>query len=191
MARYLTQAGATVVAISDSRHAIFSERGIDVESVAATKSARRSLDSLPADAIITNDTLLELAVDILIPAAIENQIHDDNAANIRAKTILELANGPTTPAADPILHERGIEVVPDILANAGGVTVSYYEQVQNAQNEYWTTHEVDEKLRVRMTAAFDAVYDHAHTHGTYMRNAAIAIGMERVAEVVAVRGFGG
>jgi glutamate dehydrogenase/leucine dehydrogenase len=191
MAGLLSAAGVRVVAVSDSREAISFDTGLDIAAVSGLKSARGPLSSYPGARTLSNEALLELPVDILVPAAVENQIRSDNADRIVARLVVELANGPTTPEADASLAARGIRVIPDILANAGGVTVSYFEQVQNAMNYYWTREEAETRLRDRMIASFDAVYDRATAAGVPMRDAAVAIALERIARAKIDRGFGG
>ncbi|EKD47116.1 MAG: Glutamate dehydrogenase/leucine dehydrogenase [uncultured bacterium] len=131
---------------------------------------------------ITNEKLLEIECGLLIPAAMENQIHAGNAGNIKAKVMLELANGPTTPEADDILREKGIEVIPDILANSGGVTVSYYEWEQNMKGEVWTESQVDDKLKLAMTEATNAVWERKEKYNTDLRRGAFILGLERLQE---------
>ena len=138
---------------------------------------------------ITNAELLELDVTVLVPAALENQIGDWNAASIKAKIVAELANGPTTPEADEILYKNGVYVIPDFLCNAGGVTVSYFEQVQNAYDYYWDEKAVHERLDQKMTAAFHAVHEMAQRHKVHNRLAAYLVAVNRVAEVVRLRGW--
>jgi len=152
--------GAAIVAVSDSKGGIYSKNGLDPEMVAAFKAEHGSVVGMPDTLTIGNDELLEVDCDILIPAATALQINRDNAKNIKAKLVVEAANNPTTPAADEILQQRGIYVIPDILANAGGVTVSYYEWVQNSANEQWDLELVNNKLQKRMYAAVDAVFDY-------------------------------
>lgn len=153
------EAGARIIAVSDSRGGIHAPDGLDPAEAIRHKEATGSVVGLPGTTDIGNEELLALECDILVPAALENQIRSDNAGTIRARLVAEAANGPTTPAADAILFERGIAVLPDILTNAGGVTVSYYEWVQNNQNEQWTEEEVNRRLKGKMIAATDAVLD--------------------------------
>ncbi len=138
---------------------------------------------------ITNDALLKLGVDILIPAGIENAITSSNADKIKAKIILELANGPTTPGADKVLYKAGVHVIPDFLANAGGVTVSYFEWVQNVYGYYWKEDKVHRELDEKMTAAYHAVYDRHKRSKCDMRTAAYMVSVARVAEAVELRGL--
>ena len=181
--------GCKVVAVSDSRGGIYNPDGLDFGAVTAHKKNTRSVVNFAGTKNISNEELLELDVDILIPAALENQIGDWNAANIKAKIVAELANGPTTPEADDILHKNGVFVIPDFLCNAGGVTVSYFEQVQNAYDFYWEEDEVYEKLDKKMTAAFHAVYNAAQKYNVHNRMGAYAVAVARVAEVVKLRGW--
>ena len=158
-AQLFHEAGARIIAVSDSTGGIVKESGLDPSAVIAHKKNSDSVVGFPAARTITNAELLALPCDILIPAAMENQIRGDNAAVVRAKFIAEAANGPTTPAADQILFDRGIHALPDILANSGGVTVSYFELVQNIENEQWDLEEVNRKLQTKMERATDSVID--------------------------------
>ena len=151
--------GATIVAISDSAGGIYSEQGLDPEKVNAFKDEHGSVVGMTDTLTISNKELLEVDCDILVPAAIAFQINKNNAGNIKAKLIVEAANNPTTPAADEILQQRGVYIIPDILANAGGVTVSYYEWVQNSANEQWELETINQKLQKRMFTAVDAVFE--------------------------------
>jgi glutamate dehydrogenase (NAD(P)+) len=151
--------GARIIAVSDSRGGIINEDGLDPAAVIAHKKNTGSVQGMAGCRDITNEEVLEVSCDILIPAALENQLRGDNADNVKARMIVELANGPTTPEADAIFLEKGIVVLPDILANAGGVTVSYYEWVQNNKNEQWTEEEVNNKLEGIMIRATDGVLD--------------------------------
>ena len=158
-AQLYAEQGSKIIAVSDSRGAIFSADGFDPDEALAHKKETGSVVGLPGTEEISNEELLALECDILIPAALENQIRADNADAVKARLVVEAANGPTTPAADRILAEKGIPVLPDILANAGGVTVSYYEWVQNIENEQWDEEEVNAKLLRKMTRATDSVLD--------------------------------
>jgi glutamate dehydrogenase (NAD(P)+) len=153
------QAGAMVIAVSDVNGGIFKEDGLDVSAILAHTQRVGSVTGVVGTKSITNQELLSLPCDILLPAAMENQIRADNANQVRAKFVTEGANGPTTPAADKILFQRGIPVLPDILVNSGGVTVSYFEWVQNIENEQWSLEEVNQKLQAKMERATDAVVD--------------------------------
>lgn len=152
--------GAKIVALSDSSGGIYCKEGLDIANVSAFKKEHGSVVGMPNTLTLSNEELLEVDCDILIPAATALQINSDNAANIKAKLIVEAANNPTTPAADEILQSRGIYVIPDILANAGGVTVSYYEWVQNNSNEQWDLGVINHKLQKRMYSAIDDVFSH-------------------------------
>ncbi len=158
-AQLFQEAGARIVAVSDSQGGIYREEGLDIQAVVERKASTGSVTGLPDAQTVTNEELLTLPCDILIPAALENQIRADNAEKIRARFIAEAANGPTTPAADRILFRRGIPVLPDILTNTGGVTVSYFEWVQNTENEKWDLDVVNRKLLVKMQHATDDVID--------------------------------
>jgi glutamate dehydrogenase (NAD(P)+) len=189
-------AGARIVAVSDSRGGVYQEHGLDLTAVHAHKAATGSVVGLMGTRTITNEQLLELECDILIPAALENQIRRDNAGAVRARLICEAANGPTTPAADRILLGRGTQVLPDILCNSGGVCVSYFEWVQNNENEQWDLEEVNLKLRTKMERATDAVLDkqaeinrHGNVEKLDLRTAALLVAVERVARVALERGI--
>ncbi|MGC9137597.1 MAG: Glu/Leu/Phe/Val family dehydrogenase [Thermoplasmata archaeon] len=181
--------GSKVVAVSDSKGGIYSEEGLDFEKVLAHKEKTGSVVNFPGTKNITNEELLELKVDVLIPAALENQITAKNADKIKAKIVLELANGPTTPEADEILYKKGILDIPDFLANAGGVTVSYFEWVQNINGYYWTLDEVHQKLDQKMTKAFWDVMDAMEKYKVEPRTAAYIVAVKRVADAVKIRGW--
>jgi glutamate dehydrogenase (NAD(P)+) len=153
------------------------------------KLEKGSLDRFPGGEPISNGDLLELKVDVLYPSALENQITGDNAERVKAKVVCELANGPTTPEADRILHGNGVRILPDFLANAGGVTVSYFEQVQNAYNFYWSLDLVHQRLDRKMTEAFHAVWETAQREKIHMRLAAYLVAVQRVAQAVRDRGW--
>ncbi|WEK53856.1 MAG: Glu/Leu/Phe/Val dehydrogenase [Candidatus Cohnella colombiensis] len=187
-ARLLTEQGCKVVAVSDSSGGIYDTNGLDMNKVYDLKDNGK-LAQYGAQYVISNGDLLELDVDILVPAALENVITRHNAANVKAKIIAEAANGPTTPDADIILKEKGILVIPDILANAGGVTVSYFEWVQNLANFYWSEEEVLEKLEKRMHSSYDAVRALASEHDTDLRTAAFMISIKRINEAMVARGW--
>lgn len=197
-AKLFQQAGAQIIAVSDSQGGIVSDHGLDLEAVHVHKTRTGSVVGAAGTRTITNAELLVLECDILLPSALENQIHRNNAPLVRARLIAEAANGPTTPAADRILLERGIPVVPDILANSGGVCVSYFEWVQNNENEQWDLEEVNHKLRVKMERAADAVLEklaqlqrnRQNGPGPIdLRTAALIVAIERVAEVSWKRGI--
>jgi len=190
-AKYLEKIGAKVIAISDSKGGIYNANGLDISSVLDCKRKYYSLIS-PAykeGDEITNEELLELECDILIPAALEGQITGKNATKIKAKIIVEGANGPTTTEADEILYDRGIFLVPDILANAGGVVVSYFEWVQNLQELLWSENEISERLTNILTRAFAEVLYISQKNKVNMRIAALMLGISRVAEASRLRGI--
>jgi glutamate dehydrogenase (NAD(P)+) len=178
-----------VIAVSDINGGIHLERGLDIPAVLAHYEKNRTFEGFPGPEQVGNDQLLELDCDILIPAANENQIRGRNAGNIRAKIIVEGANGPTTQRADEILHEKGILVVPDILANAGGVTVSYFEWVQDRAGFFWRESEVNERLEDIMVQSFRDVATMADKYGVSFRIAAYMLGISRVAHDTMVRGL--
>jgi glutamate dehydrogenase/leucine dehydrogenase len=210
-ARLFHEAGAKIVAVSDSAGGAHAEKGLDPAAALAHKRKTGSVVGLEGTRKVSCDELLAVPCDILVPAALENQLREDNAVDVRARMIVELANGPTTPAADRIFLERGIPVVPDILANAGGVSVSYFEWVQNDQNEQWDLEEVNAKLERLMRRATDGVLDKQRQvddslealearrrelgrdgdslEPLDMRTAALVVAVERVAEVTLDRGI--
>lgn len=181
--------GLKVVAVSDSKGGIYNAQGLDYEKVMAHKEKTGSVVGFPGAKPITNEELLELDVTVLVPSALESVITEENAGRIKAKFSVELANGPTTPEADKILHKNGVYVIPDFLANAGGVTVSYFEMVQNTYGYYWAETLVHERLDQKMTAAFHAVHQAAQQHKVHNRLAAYLVAVSRVAEVVHLRGW--
>jgi glutamate dehydrogenase (NAD(P)+) len=181
--------GLKVIAVSDSRGGILNEAGLDATEVQKFKEQTGSVVGFPGAKSITNEALLELKVTVLFPSALENVITAENAGRIKAKIQAELANGPTTPEADVILHANDVYVIPDFLCNAGGVTVSYFEMVQNAYQYYWEESEVHKRLDVKMTAAFHAVHDMARTYKVHNRLAAYLVSVQRVAEAVRLRGW--
>ncbi len=173
-----------VVAVSDSRSGVFRKEGINLEDVMKQKKEVGTVSGLAGTKKITNSELLELDVDILVPAAIENQITKDNARKIKANIILELANGPTTPEADKILFRKKKIVIPDILANAGGVTVSYFEWLQNIDNKYWSEEKVNKKLEVIMKKAFKDVWNSSKKHKVDLRMGADVLAVERIVKEI-------
>ena len=181
--------GSKIVAVSDSTGGIYSAAGFDPMKVLAFKEKKGSVQGYLGTKKVSNEDLLELDVDILAPCALENQITSANAGRIRAKIVAEGANGPTTPEADDILFKRGITVLPDILANGGGVTVSYFEWVQNLQEFFWTKAEVDSKLESHMVKAFDSVWQMHEKEKIDMRQAAYMVAIARVVEAYKVRGI--
>ncbi|HEY0779643.1 MAG TPA: Glu/Leu/Phe/Val dehydrogenase [Gemmatirosa sp.] len=188
-AELLAREGARIVAISDRTGGIHNAAGVDVEAAIAWVRTNKTLDGFAGGDHVTNDELLELDVDVLLPAALENVITSKNAGRIRAKVICEGANGPTTAAADAILEENGIFVVPDILANAGGVTVSYFEWVQDRGGYFWSEDTVNERLRDIMTRSFHDVLALSRQHKVNMRTAAYMLSITRVAAVHRLRGI--
>ena len=181
--------GLRVVAVSDSRGGVFSENGVSFERTFAHKQSSGSVTGLPDTNSITNESLLELDVDVLIPAAIESVITSTNAGSIKASIVAELANGPTTPNADKILYDQGVYLIPDFLCNAGGVTVSYFEMVQNSYGYYWPEEVVHERLNAKITAAFRQVHKAAKEYGVNNRVAAYLVSVSRVAEAMRLRGW--
>ncbi len=181
--------GGKLIAVSDSRGGVINKDGIDPHDIVKYKLETGAVKDYPGSEPISNEDLLELDVDILYPSALENVITDQNADKIKAKISCELANGPTTPEADVILHKNGCHVIPDFLANAGGVTVSYFEQVQNTYNYYWTLDDVYKQLDEKMTKAYHAVYDMYKEHDVHMRLAAYMVSIQRVAEACKLRGW--
>ncbi len=183
------ECGCKVVAISDVAGGLYNADGLDIKACVQTAKDTGSVLNYKDAQPITNKELLELDVHILVPAAIENQITRENAADIKAKIIAEGANGPITPEADKILNEKGIIIIPDILANAGGVTVSYFEWVQGLQELYWKEDQVVNELHKRMTTAFDEVYEYSKKEGVDMRTGAYLIALQRVAYATKIRGI--
>jgi glutamate dehydrogenase (NAD(P)+) len=181
--------GAKVVAACDSKGGVYCESGIDPRKAFDCKEKSGSVCSLPGVDVVTNEDVLTMKVDILIPAAIENVITAKNASKIKAKIVAELANGPTTPEADDILYANGVHIIPDFLCNAGGVTVSYFEMVQNAYMYYWDEAEVYEKLDKRISAAYKSVYDTSKSYNINMRQAAYVVAVKRVVDAMKIRGW--
>jgi glutamate dehydrogenase (NAD(P)+) len=187
-AQQLARAGCHVVAIGDRTGAIHNERGIDVDAASAWVRLHGTLEGFTKGELISNDVLLTLPVDVLVPAALENVITTKNAAQIQAKVVCEGANGPTTAAADSILEERGVFVIPDIVANAGGVTVSYFEWVQNRNGYAWTERMVNDRLDEIMVRSFHEVLVMSRRHEVSLRTAAYMLAVRRVAAVHELRG---
>jgi glutamate dehydrogenase (NAD(P)+) len=181
--------GCKVIAVSDSRGGIVNEYGMEAQELVRHKLKTGSVMGFPGSQAISSQGLLELPVDILFPAALENAITQAKANGIRARISCELANGPQSPEADEILHSKGVLFIPDLLANAGGVTASYLEMVQNITNFYWTPERADEELKARMVKAFREVYDFARDEKVHMRLAAYMLAVRRVAEAVQLRGW--
>jgi glutamate dehydrogenase (NAD(P)+) len=194
-AQLFAEAGAKIIAVSDSRGGIHRDEGLDIKAVIAHKGKTGSVVDMPGTRPVSNEQLLELPCDVLIPAALENQIRRDNAERVQARLIAEAANGPTTPDADVILLRRGIPVLPDILANSGGVCVSYFEWVQNIENEQWDEAEVNGKLQTKMERATDAVIaklmeiNAKAKQQVDLRTAAFVVAIERVANAALKRGI--
>ncbi len=181
--------GLKLIAASDSQGGIYNAKGLDPKQVVDYKLKTGSLQKFPGAEPISNEELLELEVTVLFPSALENVITAANADRIRCKISCELANGPTTPEADDILYQNKVFVIPDFLANAGGVTVSYFEQVQNTYNFYWPLEEVHERLDQKMTRAFHGVYQMYLKEKVNMRQAAYLVSVARVAEACKLRGW--
>src|SRR5438270_8940789 len=188
-AELLSAQGATVIAVSDSHQGLLDRKGLDVAAVEAHKLENGTLEGYTGAETIASDAVLELECDILVPAALENQITLENAARVRAKIVAEAANGPTTPGADVILYENDVLVLPDILANAGGVTVSYFEWVQDLAELFWDEDEVNRKLERIMVQAFEDVHALAKKHRVDMRTAAYILAVDRVAKATESRGI--
>jgi glutamate dehydrogenase (NAD(P)+) len=188
-ARLLHKDGATVIGLSDSRAAIFNPAGLDPVDVMRHKVQSGSVAGYGESEPISSDDLLKLDCEILIPAALENQITLDNAAEVRARIVAEAANGPVTPGADEVLFDNGVVDLPDILANAGGVTVSYFEWVQNLYGLFWQDDEVNRSLEKIMIRSFHEVYEKAKAHNVQMRTGAYCLAIERVAEATKLRGI--
>jgi glutamate dehydrogenase (NAD(P)+) len=183
------QMGVRIVAVSDISGALYNPDGLEVDAVAKWVDENRFLEGYPDADFIDGDDVFALPVDILVPAAVQNVIHARNAADVQAKIIIEGANGPTTIEADEILREKEVLVIPDILANAGGVTVSYFEWVQDVQKYFWTENEVVARLREIMTRAFSDVHNIALNEEVDMRTAALIKGIRKVADAKLVRGI--
>jgi glutamate dehydrogenase (NAD(P)+) len=181
--------GLKIIAVSDSKGGVINKAGMDAAELIRFKLAEGTVVGFPGAEPISNEELLELPVTVLFPSALENQITQANADRIKAKFSCELANGPTTPEADEILYAKGVFVLPDFLANAGGVTVSYFEQVQNTYNYYWALDEVHARLDEKMTNAFKAVFSLHQEQGINMRQAAYLVSVARVAEACKLRGW--
>ena len=188
-ARLLTAAGATVVGVSDSRGGIYNRKGLDVAAATMYKEQNRQLTHFPGADAVTNDELLLLPCDILVPAALEKQLTEANADKISARLIAEAANGPTTPEADAIFFDNGVTVLPDIFANAGGVTVSYFEWVQALQAFAWSEDEVNSRLQTIMARAFNDLYEIAQQKKINMRTAALVLAVKRVVDATQTLGI--
>jgi glutamate dehydrogenase (NAD(P)+) len=189
LARLLHEIGVKVVAVSDSRGGVYNPKGIDVPAALAHKQERGTLSGLAHAEAVTNDELVELPCDIFAPCALEQVVTEENADRVKAKIICEGANGPVTPVADAILEERGVLVLPDVLANAGGVVVSYFEWVQGLQEYFWREEEVNAKLHDIVARAFEETWTTRDRYATSMRMAAYGLAVQRVAEATTTRGL--
>ena len=188
-AELLAERGAKIVAVTTAHGGVYNDKGLDVPGLVAFSQRREPLDRFGGGEAITNADLFKLKVDVLVPAAIENQITVENQAGIQAAVIVEGANGPVTPDADNLLHARGIFIVPDILANSGGVTASYFEWVQDRYGYFWPEQDVVSRLEATMSRAFDAVLTTSLTHKVDLRTAAYVLAIDRVATVTRMRGM--
>jgi glutamate dehydrogenase (NAD(P)+) len=188
-AELLTRLGAKIVAITDVRGGVHNAKGLDVPKMLEYAAKHKTIDNFPGGEPLTNEELFALDADILIPAALENQITMDNVSSIRARIVIEAANGPTTPEANNALHERGVFVVPDILANSGGVTVSYFEWVQDRYGYFWEENEVNARLEKKMHDAFHDVLQTSMKYKVDMRTAAYIVAISRVGTVTRMRGM--
>jgi glutamate dehydrogenase (NAD(P)+) len=190
-ARLLAEAGATVIAVSDIKGGVYNQNGLDIAALLRHRAEHGSIEGFPGAQTISNDELLALECDVLVPAALEGQLHEGNADRIRAKLVVEGANGPTTAEADEILRDRGIPVVPDIMANSGGVVVSYFEWVQDRYGYFWSETEVNERLEEKMVAAYSALRAAIEQHQLVndLRTAAYTVAMQRILEARRLRGL--
>jgi glutamate dehydrogenase (NAD(P)+) len=188
-AELLEEMGARIVGVTDWKGGVHNENGLNIKALIAYNQQHRTVAGFPGGGPLTNAELFKLDADVLIPAALERQITMENVKDVKAKVIIEGANGPTTPDADNYLHDRGVFIVPDILANAGGVTVSYFEWVQDRYGYFWTEKEVNERLEAKMCEAFDAVLATSKEHNVDMRSAAYIVAIKRVATVTKMRGM--
>ena len=189
IARLVAADGARVVAAADSKAGIYSETGIDIQAALAHKAETKSLAGLPGTKAMSPEDIIGVNCDILLPAALENAITLANVGRVKAKIIAELANGPTTPGADEVLFKGGVFLIPDILANAGGVTVSYYEWVQDQYSFFWSENQINDTLEQTMRTAFNSVFATAQRYNTDMRTGAYILAVDRVAEATSVRGI--
>lgn len=184
----LTEQGSTVVAISDSKSAVYNPDGLDIKALIAYKKETGAVSGFPGTSEMTNTELLAVPCDILVPAAIENQINGKVAQDVKAKIVAEAANGPTTPGGTDVLNERGIFIIPDILCNSGGVTASYFEWVQNLAQYYWSAEEVNQRLETKMMSSFEDVYQMHLDYKVDMRSAAYMVAIKRLADAMALMG---
>ncbi|MEQ1573733.1 MAG: glutamate dehydrogenase, partial [Vicinamibacterales bacterium] len=185
----LAGAGAKIVAVTDWKGGVHNEKGLDIPKLLDYAKARKTVEGFPGGDPLSNEELFGLDVDVLIPAALENQITEDNAPRVRARIVTEGANGPTTPGAHRIMHERGIFVIPDILANSGGVTTSYFEWVQDRYGYFWELEEVNTRLEKKMCEAFDDVLKTSLKFKVDLRTAAYMVAISRVGTVTKMRGM--
>jgi glutamate dehydrogenase (NAD(P)+) len=185
----LAKAGASIVAVTDQNGGVYNAKGLDIPGLLEYAAAHRTIAGFPGGEPLTNERLFALEVDVLIPAALENQITIENASAIRARIVVEAANGPVTPQANNVLHERGIFVVPDILANSGGVTVSYFEWVQDRYGYFWEENDVNARLEKKMYEAFHDVLQTSLKYKVDMRTAAYIVAVSRVGTVTQLRGM--
>ncbi len=188
-AQLIAEQGAKIVAISDWKGGVYNAKGLDLAKLTDFVQQHKTVAGFPGGEALSNDQLFKLEVDVLVPAALENQITMENAPGIKARVLVEGANGPTTPDAHKHLHERGVFVVPDILANSGGVTTSYFEWVQDRYGYFWTEKEVNERLEVKMCEAFNAVLQTSLKYKVDLRTAAYLVAINRVATVTKLRGM--
>lgn len=188
LAEIANKEGYKIVAVSDSKGGIYVEDGLDIEAVIKHKEKTGSVVDMDGVKNISNEELLTLKVDVLVPAALENVIHKDNVSEVKAKVVLELANGPVTKEASGVLFEKGVIIIPDVLANAGGVVVSYFEWVQNLQNFYWSAEEVQEKLKPKMNKATDDIWKFKEENKVDMRTGAYALAVKKILEVIRIKG---
>jgi len=188
-ARILSDVGCSIVAVSDVSGGIYNPKGLKLEELRSYISANRTVKGYPGGEFVTNDELLELDVDILIPAALSGQITEKNANKIKCKILAEGANGPTTPEADLILFDKGVFTIPDVLANSGGVIVSYFEWVQGLQKFFWSEKDVNNKLWEIISNAFNRVYDFHSNNKMDMRHSALAVSLDRLSKAMLYRGF--
>jgi glutamate dehydrogenase (NAD(P)+) len=185
----LSKLGAKIVAVTDWKGGVYNAAGLDVTQMIEFAKQHKTIEGFPGGEPLENDQLFSLDVDVLVPAALENQITEENASTIKAKIVAEGANGPTTPGAHRQLHERGIFVIPDILANAGGVTTSYFEWVQDRHGYFWEEHEVNQRLEAKMMEAFHDVLQTSIKYKIDLRTAAYIVAISRVATVTRMRGM--
>ena len=178
--RLAEEAGFRIVALSDSKGAIYNPQGLEARAVEAWKKSTGKVSDYPNSRNLTNEELLELPVDILVPAALENVLTGENADKVQAKVILELANGPTTPQADEIFKKKRVQVIPDFLANSGGVTVSYFEWLQNLKGEHWLEKKVNEELKKKMEKSAEAVFKSSLNNKVNLRTAVYLVALERI-----------